>query len=269
MEVDALQKRIDSHGLLGTELLKKIDYFFRWEWNFTSNSMEGNTLTRDETRSVMIGNITVSGKPLKDILEVKGHDDVVIEILKMGKGELNISEKRIRQMHKAIMYETDPEKRDMIGVWKRQPNYLYNYKNERFDFVSPADVPGRMHSLMNELSSEKEKIHNQSKKAMHPVLLPFRFHLEFVSIHPFYDGNGRMSRILTNIILIAYGYPPIYIKENEKEIYYQYLGDIQGYGGDTELFYGFMADLLMRSQRIFLAAIDGRVEMEIFNSNNT
>ena len=237
VHIDELQHKINTCGKLPDAVLKKINYKFRLEWNYTSNSMEGNTLTREETRSVMIGNITVEGKPIKDILEMKGHDEVINTILKIGKGELNLSEKRIREIHTSIMHEEDPEKRKAIGQWKTIQNYLYNYKKERFDFVPPADVPERMHQLMNWLNTEKDKIPHKADDAMHPVELALKFNLDYVGIHPFYDGNGRTSRILTNLILISYGYPPLYIKENERGPYQQYLGDIQGYGGAPDVFF--------------------------------
>ena len=258
IQIDELQHKINSYGKLPDVVLKKINYKFRLEWNYTSNSMEGNTLTKDETRSVMIGNITVAGKPIKDILEMKGHDEVINTILKIGKGELNLSEKRIKEIHIGIMHEEDPEKKKAIGQWKTIQNFLYNYKNERFDFVAPADVSDRMHQLINWLNAEKDKIQRETKDAMHPVELALKFNLDYVSIHPFYDGNGRTSRILTNLILISYGYPPLYIKENERSPYYQYLGDIQGYGGAPDIFFDYMAGLIIRSQELVLNAIEGK-----------
>lgn len=257
-QIDDLQNKIASYGPLPDDVLKKINYKFRLEWNYTSNSMEGNSLTKSETRSVMIGNITVNAKPIKDILEVKGHDEVISAIMKMGKGELNITEKRIKEIHVGIMHEEDPDKKKMMGQWKKDSNYLYNYKNERFDFVAPADVPERMHQLVNWINSEKDKIAGGAKDALHPVMLALRFNLEYVTIHPFYDGNGRTSRILTNLILISYGYPPLYIKENERAAYYQYLADIQGYGGEPDVFYEYMAGLTIRSQEIIVDAIEGK-----------
>lgn len=256
--IDLLHQRIEERGKLPDEVLKKINYKFRLEWNYYSNSMEGNSLTRQETRSVMVGNITVAGKPIKDVIEMKGHDDVITSIIKMGKGALNISEKRIKDIHKGIMHEEDPEKAKLIGQWKTAPNYLYNYKNERFDFVAPAAVPDRMHQLINWLNTQKEKIQRGDKDALHPVMVASQFHLDYTTIHPFHDGNGRTARILTNLILIAYGYPPIYIKQEEKDIYYQYLADIQGYGGEPDLFYDFMAGLQIRSLQIVIDAMEGR-----------
>jgi Fic family protein len=255
--IDQLNTQIESHGPIDPEMQKKIDYKFRLEWNYNSNIMEGNSLTKQETRSVMVGNITVGGKPLKDVLEMKGHDEVVKRIIKMGRGELNISEATIKEIHKGIMYEESPEDQNKIGVWKTQNNYLYNYKKERVDFVSFPEVKERMHELINWLNAAKEKIERADKSAKHPIVLAFKFHLDYISIHPFYDGNGRTARILTNIILITYGYPPLYIKLDEKDRYYKYLADVQEYGGAPDLFYDFMADILIRSQQLVINALEG------------
>ena len=73
--------------------------------------MEGNTLTIEETRSVMVGNLDVHQKPIKDVLEMKGHDEVISDILKIGKGELRLSERRIKEIHSGIMHEVDPERK--------------------------------------------------------------------------------------------------------------------------------------------------------------
>src|SRR5689334_15305184 len=116
-QIDQLQQKINAYGELSSEVKKKINYKFRLDWNYYSNTMEGNTLTIDETRSVMVGNITVDGKPIKDVLEMKGHDEVIANILKIGKGELRISEKRILDIHKGIMHEEDESNKKKIGKW--------------------------------------------------------------------------------------------------------------------------------------------------------
>ena len=252
------QKQIDSVGKFESELLNKIQYKFRLDWNYYSNKMEGGTLTRQETRSVMIGNVTVGGKPIKDVMEMKGHDDVVTDILKIGKGEIRISEKRIKDIHKAIMHEENPEHAKLIGDWKKEPNEVINYKGEKISFANPSDVAQKMHDLLNKTNSLLDKYFSNSKDSIHPILLASDFHLDYVTIHPFYDGNGRTTRILTNLILISCGYPPIIIKETDKTTYYQYLADIQVYGGDKNLFYEFMANKLIGSQKLILEAIEGK-----------
>ncbi len=128
-KIDLLLTEIDQLNKLSQDVLKKINYKFRLDWNYYSNRMEGGTLTRQETRSVMVGNITVQGKPIIDVMEMQGHDAIVCEILSMGKGETRISEKRIKQVHRSIIKETDDTKKNkQIGVWKLKPNEIINYK---------------------------------------------------------------------------------------------------------------------------------------------
>lgn len=257
-QIDTLQQKINAHGELSAEVKKKINYKFRLDWNYYSNSMEGNTLTMDETRSVMVGNLTVGGKPIKDVLEIKGHDEIIADILKIGKGELRLSEKRIKEIHKGIMYEEDKEKEKKIGIWKTDPNYVMNYKGEHFDFAAPADVPERMHTLLNQTNAAIDAIQQNKKAAPNPIDVALQFHLDYVLIHPFYDGNGRTARILTNLLLISFGYPPFWVKTNERSIYNQYIGDIQGYGGNPDLFFDSAADMILRSQQLVLDAIEGK-----------
>jgi Fic family protein len=118
-------------------------------------------------------------------------------------------------------------------------------------------VKEKMHELINWLNTQNEKIKSKDKKALHPTVLAFEFYLRYISIHPFYDGNGRTARILTNLILISYGYPPVIVKLEEKKKYYQYLADIQGYGGASDLFYEFMGGLLVHSQETIVKALTG------------
>ena len=257
-KVDELKIKIDAQGEILPEIKKKINYKFRLDWNYYSNSMEGNTLTIEETRSIMVGNITIGGKPMKDVLEIKGHDKVVSDILKIGKGEVRLSEKRIRDIHTAIMHEEDEAKKSKIGVWKTEPNYIINYKGERHDFALPSEVSAKMHHLLNNTNAHIDAVINQKEDALHPLDIALQFHLDYVAIHPFYDGNGRTARILTNLLLISFGYPPFWIKENERRIYYQYLADIQSYGGSSELFYEFIMDTLLRSLNIISDALEGK-----------
>ena len=257
-QIDYLQKKIDAFGELSADVKKKINYKFRLDWNYYSNSMEGNTLTMDETRSVMVGNLTVGGKPIKDVLEMIGHDEVISQIISIGKKEVRLSEARIREIHKGIMNEEDESKNDKIGKWKTERNYIFNYKNERFDFVQPAEVPPRLDDLLNKTNADIDAIVQNKKGAPHPIDVALRFHLDYVIIHPFYDGNGRTARILTNLLLISFGFPPFWVKTNERNIYNQYIGDIQGYGGSPDLFYAFAADQILRSQNLLLNAIEGK-----------
>jgi Fic family protein len=257
-KIDELQSTIDAHGILDTTIQNKINYRFRLDWNYYSNEMEGNSLTRMETRQLMIENVTVGNKPLKDVLEMSGHDKEVLEIMRVGKGTVRLSESRIKAMHRAIMYESDPQKKQHIGHWKPDRNYVINYKGEKFEFVAPDEVAEAVHQLLNTTNAQIDAIIGKHKDAIHPVELAFQFHLEYVRIHPFYDGNGRTARLLTNLLLISLGFPPVILRKEDRDLYYKYLADIQGYGANPDLFLGFMGDLVIHSQELILDAIAGK-----------
>lgn len=256
-KIEQNQKTIDSYGKLNIKVLNKINYKLRLDWNYYSNKMEGGTLTKAETMSVMVQVLDVKGKPLKDVLEMSGHDKIVSEILNIVKGKGNrISEKRIKEIHSAIMHEPNPEKAKQIGIWKTVSNEIINYKGEKYTFVEPSEVADEMHSLLNKTNAEIDKFLSIKKQTKTPLEIATDFHLGFLSIHPFYDGNGRTARILTNIILLSCGLPAIIIKEENKKIYYQLLTEIQSYGADKELLQKYFADRLIETQELII---------EIFN----
>ncbi len=259
-KIDALQERISTAGPLSPEAKRKLDYRFRLDWNYHSNVMEGSQLTRQETRTIMMGNVTVEGKPIRDVLEMQGHDEVVRTLLGMASGELNLSEKRIKEIHKAIMHEDDPAKKDWPGNWKKHPNHIYNFKEERFDFTAPEDVPDAMHRLLDRTKAALEAIKRGDKNAPHPTVVAFDFQREYVTIHPFHDGNGRTARIFSNLLLLSFGYPPAIIKaeEQEKTAYNRLLAEVQVYGASPDLFNAFMAERLIRSQELVLEVLAGK-----------
>lgn len=257
-QINQMQECIKAYGEFPAEIKKKLQYKFRLDWNYYSNSMEGNTLTKAETRDVMVGVLNVAGKPLKDVLEMKGHNDVVEQIMRMGKGEVRLSEKRIKDIHKGIMHEDAENKKDEIGQWKKHPNHIINYKSEKFNFAAPDEVADKVHDLLNWLNAELDKIDAGKKGAPHPLDVILKFHLEYLTIHPFQDGNGRTARILTNLLLISFDYPPLIIRKEDKDAYYNYLGDIQGYSGKPDLLFAYMGKLVLRSQQLVLDALEGK-----------
>ncbi len=259
LQIDQLQAQIGQAGPLPELRRKQLEFKFRLDWNYHSNANEGGTLTRAETRSLMVGLVDVGNKPLKDVLEMRGHDEVVREIMRLGRNEARLSEKRIKDIHRAIMHETDPEKQAWIGVWKQKPNeIIISDLGEKIDFLSPSEVPAAMHDLLNRTNADWDAIMAQKKDAPHPAQVAFTFQLEYLTIHPFYDGNGRSARILTNLLLIAAGFPPLIVKTDQKTAYNQLLTEVQANGPPPELFYEFLADQLLDSQQLVLAALAGQ-----------
>jgi Fic family protein len=249
---------IEAHGKLDPEVIKKVNYKFRLDWNYHSNRMEGGTLTMAETRSVMVGNIDVKGKPISDVLEMNGHDEVVRDLFTMAKGEKRLSETRIKSIHKAILAKGNKNCSDAeIGDWKKNDNHIINYKGEKEEFTSFADVPEAVHAVLNDLNASLDHYFDEKKSAKHPLEIVAQFHLDFIKVHPFCDGNGRVTRILVNLILMSCGYLPVIIKTEQREAYFNLLADIQNYGGNTDLFIAFLAERQLESQEIYLKAING------------
>ena len=110
LEIERLKLELDSYYPIPIDRLQKINYKFRLEWNYHSNKMEGGTLTFEETRSVMMEQLDVRGKPLRDVMEMRGHDEVIKSIQKIGQGEVRLTENRIKEIHKAIIFEENDVK---------------------------------------------------------------------------------------------------------------------------------------------------------------
>ncbi len=257
-EIDKLKKELDGFYPLPIDRLQKINYKFRLEWNYHSNKMEGGTLTYEETRSVMMEQLEIHGKPLRDVLEMRGHDEIIKNIQKIGRGNLRLTENRIKEIHKAIIFD----EKDMPGQFKNLNNYIYNYAGERFDFTPKEETINALNTLTNWLDNELKAINkNKSKKTIPEIA--FYYHLRFLTIHPFLDGNGRTGRILLNLILIAHGYPPIIIRTEEKEAYGKYIAHAQQYEENPIPLYQMLGNLLIRSFETCIKAAKGENIFEL------
>lgn len=254
--IDKKKREIDSFGKLSSEILNKINFKFRLDWNYYSNKMEGGTLTQPETRQVMAG-VSVGPRPIDDVKEMEGHDKAVQEILHIAKGNLRISERRIKDFHKLIMSESNPDKAKLIGVWKKENNEVINYRGEKQEYEDYSLVPEKIHTILNKVNARLDAFFSNRNESINPLAIAVDFHLEYLYLHPFYDGNGRTARLLTNLILISCGFPPIIISDTSKERYYRLLSDVQSYGGDKDLFYRFMGERVLESQDVILKAING------------
>ena len=224
-----LKQALDALHPIPLDRLQTIDEVFRLEWNYFSNSMEGNTLTFDETRSVMMRQLQINGKPWKDVMEMRGHDEVVRKIQQIGKGDVKITETRIKEIHKEIVFEEEssPHFKE-IGKLKQRDNYLYNYRGERMDFITADETQRALNDLSNWLNNELSAF-KKGKNTKSILEIAAEHHIRFLYIHPFFDGNGRTGRILMNLILIAQGYPPIIIRTDEKERYNKLITHAQAY----------------------------------------
>jgi Fic family protein len=259
-EVDALKKQIDDMRPLPEDLEGRVMQKLRLGWNYHSNAIEGNKLNYGETVAFLMEGITAKGKPLKDHLDIRGHNEAINFLLSIVKDARPISESEIRSLHKMILvepYEVDARtadglatrKRINLGEYKTSANHVKTTTGEMHYYASPEETPAKMQELM-EWYNEVNDTEN-----IHPIIAAALFHHKFVSIHPFDDGNGRLSRILMNLILMQKGYPPVVIKMDDRINYYALLSRADV--GESWPFVEYIAEGLRWSLELYLKAAKG------------
>lgn len=221
-KMDELRDELDTLRPIPEDRLNRLNQKLRLDWNYHSNSIEGNTLTASETRAFLLHGITSNGKPFRDYIEMRGHNEALKKLEDIVHQDLNITEKLIKEFHKIIVVEPyDGEAEINPGEYKTMPNYLYSPSGERIDFEPPQEVPRLMNELINWLNNHIDPPKRKKKKYdLHPLLIACGFHVRFIQIHPFGDGNGRMARILMNLILMLCAYVPAVIKLEKRKEYY-------------------------------------------------
>ncbi len=200
-EIDQLQKEINSYRPLLPDILKQIKGYFRIGLTYTSNALEGNSLTEIETKIVLEDGITIGGKPIRDYYEAQGHSEAYDYVYKLARGK-GFIEKDIKKLHRLFYYRIDEAK---AGKYRKTKVFI---SGSKYSLPSPEKISGLM----------KDFIKKDFKKNHHPIDCSALIHKEFIFIHPFIDGNGRVARLLMNLILLQKGYciaiiPPILRKD--------------------------------------------------------
>lgn len=183
--------------------LERLNEEFLIEYTYNSNAIEGNTLTLRETDMVLRG-LTVDQKSLKEHIEVIGHKEAFDYVKQLVSENKQINEKVIKDIHYLVL----ANKREDRGVYRRVPVRIMGATHEP---PQPYLIASKMEELLKKYKNSNEDI----------VTKLARFHIEFESIHPFIDGNGRTGRLLVNLELMKAGYPPIDIKFTDRLKYYE------------------------------------------------
>jgi Fic family protein len=261
IEIAAARKReLDLLRPISAEQEARIWQKFRFDWNYHSNNIEGNSLTFGETKSLLLHNITAQGKPLKDHIEITGHNEAINSLTTITSGNEPLTESFIRNLHLLILREPYLSKAKTeegvattkmieVGKYKATANHVVTSTGETFRFAEPLDVPEKMHALVQFINNAADKSAAQS------IIEAAKVHYDFVMIHPFDDGNGRLARILMNLVFIKNGFPPAIIKTEDKANYYAALR--QADGGQFEVFADYIASCLVASLNIMLAGARG------------
>ena len=258
--LDRLKADLDILRPLAPEQEKRVMQKFRLEWNYNSNAIEGNSLTLGETRSLLLHGLTAAGKPIRDHIDIRGHNEAVLWLEDFVHDERPLTEQFIRGMHEVLLgepYEVPAQTPDgqpthktiQPGQYKTSPNNVLTATGEMFYFASPEETPAKMTELVDWYRQE------DAEPTIHPVALAAEFHYRFVRIHPFGDGNGRMSRLLMNLILLRRGYTITVIKATDRNRYLAALSEADA--GESEPFLRFIIENVEASLQLMIRAAKG------------
>lgn len=260
---------------LKSEDKNRLDRKFMLEFNYNSNHIEGNTLTYGQTELLLLFGKVVDEANMKDLEEMKAHNVCLRMIQEEADDKSHpLAETFIRQLHHTLLREDYTLYRQLpdgtttsyvihAGVYKTRPNSVITVTGERFEYASPEETPALMNDLVN-WYNEAEQSNNMS-----PIELASVFHYRYIRIHPFEDGNGRISRLLVNYILTRHGYPMLVVKSKDKSNYLTALnrcdvvvGPTPSVGAHAEVkqlepFIGYMSKCLERALIISIKAAHG------------
>lgn len=263
--IDQLVAELNALQPMSPENKQRLDKKFRLEFNYNSNHLEGNTLTYGETQLLLLFDDTKGNHTLREYEEMKAHD-VALKLIKdwAVDKERPLTEGNIKNLNEIILVRPfwkeaitpDGQKSRRlikVGEYKEHPNSVLLQNGEMFEYASPMETPILMGELIDWYRAEEN--------GLHPVTLAAMFHYKFVRIHPFDDGNGRVSRLLMNYVLYKFDLPPVIIKSKEKEAYLRALrrADI----GDYEAFIAYIAEQLQWSLEVAIKAAKGESIEEV------
>lgn len=196
----------EEFNRLPKEVQEKYREHFMIKFTYDTNRMEGGTLTYKDTALLLHDKITPKNRPVEDIKESENHKKVFYEMLGYKK-DLNL--RIILEWHRKLFFDTKP------NIAGRIRNYQVGVTGSKVEFPFPAELNAVLRDFFRWYEKEKDKLH--------PVELATLVHLKFVSIHPFGDGNGRISRLIMNFVLKKHGYPMLSISYSNRSSYYNAL----------------------------------------------
>lgn len=237
------KQKLDSFRPLPSALVNNLEEWFRVELTYTSNAIEGNTLTRKETALVVEGSITVRGKTLKEHLEAINHAEALDFIKELvGKRRKDLTKREVLDIHALILKKIDDENAG------RYRSVAVRIRGADVILPNPLKVQELMDNFFKWL---------HGKNNDHSVKIAADAHFKLVSIHPFSDGNGRTARLLMNLLLMQKGYPPALVRKEDRDIYIDSIEKAQ-LSEDFDDYYKVIYRAIDRSLDIYLDAVEGK-----------
>jgi Fic family protein len=215
--LDSIKKNFSKEWkALPKEAQKKSVEHFAIKFTYDTNRIEGGTLSLRDTAHVLQEGIVPKNKPVSDVKEAEAHNKL-FHTMREYKKDIDLH--TTLHWHKILLQET---KKEIAGKIR---NHQVGVAGADVEFPFPAELE----TLLREFFAW----YNNKKKKLHPAELAALVHLKFVSIHPFTDGNGRISRILMNFVLQNHGFPMLNIHYTNRAAYYTALERSQKTGKEN------------------------------------
>jgi len=224
-ELDALIRQADRKkaalGIkepLAPEVEDDYQEQFLYASIYNSLAIEGNSLTEADIEQVLTKNEVIAGKSLMDHLCVVGYRDALQLAGQYARSHMPFGEHEIRKLHYRMLID----QQEVSGEYR-----TYNLMVRRRRPTSYEKIGAKMQQLVDSLNTLHED--------QHPIETIGFFHLRLEKIHPFGDGNGRVGRLIINLMLEKAGYPPVVFPYELKEKYYAALEAYDGLQGNPEV----------------------------------
>lgn len=224
------QHELWTYRPLSEDTLRSLREYYRVGLTYSSNALEGNSLTESETKVVIEDGLTIEGKPLRDVYEAVGHArayDFIHEISR----DAPMAEETILTIHRLFYQQIDAER---AGVYRKVPVFI---SGSQYAVAPVSEISRRVQQLV--------RWYNNQEGKMHPVELAAELHKRFVYIHPFIDGNGRVSRLLMNLSLLRNDYNIAIIPAVCRP---EYIAALEQGHKDADTFVSFVADRVIMTQ---------------------
>jgi Fic family protein len=245
--IDSLKRELDRSRPLEKEQVKSLKTLFDVEFTYNSAAIEGNTLSYQETKIVLLDGITIGGKSVREHLEIVNHREAIDYIEELShKKTADLTRTDIFNIHAIILQGIDQKN---AGKYRTVPVYALLKDGSRHIFCDPLLIADEMDSFFDWLFTEKKE---------HPLITAAEAHARLVSVHPFVDGNGRAARLLMNLILLQNAYVPVIIKNKDRSVYLDAV-ELWQDQGNKETFYNIIADYEKESLEIYLKTIREKI----------
>ncbi len=230
-EIDEFKGAWRALGQLAPKQLSSLKRVATIESIGSSTRIEGSKLSDQEVEA-LLSNLEIKKFATRDEQEVAGYAEVMNTVFQHY-ADITLTENYIKQLHGNLLQYSEKDNRHR-GEYKKHTNHVEAFDAEGkslgivFETASPFDTPFRMEELVTWANEAIDK------KIFHPLLITTVFIVELLAIHPFQDGNGRLSRVLTTYLLLSFGYAYVpyssleSVVENSKEGYYLALRQTQG-----------------------------------------